>query len=285
MGNYKTYKLFCAHVDESGNVEKDSLRELGTLEDIPEAPLIIKEQDEYKEKANYYKKVSDEFSKLSVKYANELNETRIQLKEIQEENKELKSDREKLRNRIIEINKEYDEDVAAYEAEMEELYLRIDSLDKENKELKKEIEVLKADNKDLEDCHESHCKLIGEWDDRCKELEKEVEVLKAGNEELAKKLIDTEHMRDQYRILYDKYQTLFSVTEEMALDLNKLLDDTYDLIGKATWVNALGFVRRIEECIAPKKDVIKEWSTTMDRERTYYDKQLEVAYRKSRESK
>lgn len=382
MGNYKTYKLFCARVDESGNVEKDSLRELGTLEDTPEAPLsditglgfcciargkvmarneelekenqelkekikdleedleevendaynvivanqakitkleeenddldnrvynaeelnecyesriteleeeneklkdrlewvkanprehrIIKERDELKEMVEYYKKVSDNFSKLSVKYANELNETRIKLKEVQEENKELRSDREKLRNRIIEINKEYDEDVAAYEADMEELYLRIDSLDKEN-------ELLKEQAKDHEICYRD---LENNWNS----IYEQNQELKAGNEELEKKLIDTEHMRDQYRILYDKYQTLFSVTEEMASDLNKLLDDTYDLSNTAYWLNA-GFAVRIKECIAPKKDIIKEWSTTMDRERTYYDKQLEVAYRKSRESK
>lgn len=264
----------------------------------PREHRIIKERDELKEMVEYYKKVSDEFGKLSVKYANELNETRIKLKEIQKENKELKSDREKLRNRIIEINKEYDEDVAAYVDDIEDLYLQIDNLDTENtllkeqakdheicyrdlennwnsiyeqnQRLKEEVEVLKADNKDLEDCYELHCRLNRQWDDRCKELEK--------------KLKDTEHMRDQYRILYDKYQTLFSVTEEMALGLNKLLDDTYDIADNANCFHTC-YASRIKECIKPQSDIITTWSATMDRERTYYDKQLGVAYRKSRESK
>ena len=175
MGNYKTYKLFCACVDENGNVEEASLRELGTLEDIAEAPLIKR----VNEKVEYYKKVSEEFSKLSVKYANELNETRIQLKEIQEENKELKSDGEKLRNRIIEINKEYDEDVAAYEAEMEDLYLQIDNLDKENNLLKEQAKDHEICYRDLENNWNSVYEQNQRLEDENEELKDQLEWVKA----------------------------------------------------------------------------------------------------------
>ena len=300
MGNrIITYQLYYGEVDEEGKLIEGSLKDLPSCENIKEiinsSEILTRKIKSLEEELDKVQKENGRLNQELLKewkesyenvnkYEDKMADLYYQIGNLEKENKELKSDREKLQNRIIEIIGEYDEEVTAYEADVEELYLRIDSLDKENKELKKEIEVLKADNKDLEDCHESHCKLIGKWDDRCKELEKEVEVLKAGNEELAKKLINTEHMRDQYRILYNKYQTSFSVTEEMALDLNKLLDDAYDLVDNTNCFHTC-YARRIKECIEPQSDIIKAWITTMDRERTYYDKQLEVAYRKSRESK
>ena len=306
MGNYKTYKLFCACVDENGNVEEASLRELGTLEDIAEAPLIKR----VNEKVEYYKKVSEEFSKLSVKYANELNETRIQLKEIQEENKELKSDGEKLRNRIIEINKEYDEDVAAYEAEMEDLYLQIDNLDKENNLLKEQAKDHEICYRDLENNWNSVYEQNQRLEDENEELKDQLEWVKANprsynivkerdeykekaeyykrvsdgfsadyvkvcNEynEFKKKVEAIEKARDRYRILYGQYDDLFRCTEEMTLDLDEIIKEIEKVVSGEFLLRHANVVR-IKKHLTKRENVIEAWYAEMQRLRNYWDVQM-----------